>query len=244
MTQDLAALQQLFWESVRADPAPPSVREAFVSRGALDAEARLGIYRTAYWVRQVRALEESFPALQRHLGAERFSRAAARYVRERPSTSWALEHLAPGFCEFLEAHGEPMLAQAARIEAARLAAVIAPDAPVVSAAGVGLSRVAELVVTFGPHLTVVLASPEAVALAAPGLAGRFRPGGAIAVWRRGLEIFEAPEAADALAAFSLAARGVALGGICERLGSVQRAFAVVRGWFDRGWLSAAAVEGR
>ncbi len=88
-----ASLQQLFWRSVRYDPAPPEVDEEFSSRGKLSGRDRMAVYRNMYWYRQIDALFDSFPRLARALGTEHFTKLVTRYISAYPSEHFALEYL-------------------------------------------------------------------------------------------------------------------------------------------------------
>ena len=77
----LIALQQLFWDAVRASRPPVGVREQFLDHGALDAVQRMNIYRSAYWARHDKCLRETYPRLLELIGDDAFHDLVARPCR-------------------------------------------------------------------------------------------------------------------------------------------------------------------
>jgi len=67
----------------------------------LSALERLDIYRNMHVPRMEEALAIDYPALKRFLGAEEFTRLAARYVAAYPSRSYTLNRLGDHLPEFL-----------------------------------------------------------------------------------------------------------------------------------------------
>lgn len=239
---ELERLQALFWDAARHEPAPPEVDVDFVSRGALSAQARLGLYRTAYWVRQVNALRELFPRVVALLGDGPFARTASRYLGAHPSTSWALEHLGPGFPAWLDAHHGVALAQAARVEWAGFDVFIAPDVAALGREAVDGGTFADARLTVGPHVRAVAVSDEALAALELSTLAQGSPHRVLAVWRSGFEVLRrlvSPAEAQALEA---AQAGASVAQVCEVLATefeeAPALFQVLFAWFERGWVTA------
>lgn len=243
---ELAALQHLFWRSVRHDPAPPEVDEAFVSRGDLSAHDRVAIYRRMYWYRQVDALFDTFPSLARGLGGERFTRLACAYITAHPSQHPALERLGRLLPDFARARGaelgvEPAWADVAAIEWARLRALLAPDPPAVAGpgdlAGAGFASASlELV----PSMATARVSAAAVAVdravrdGEPFTLDGDRREVTLLAWRPSFVVRERVLDDDEATALALAERRAPLADICLSFAAgptpEHRAAAVLHRW--------------
>lgn len=225
---NLAAAQALFWESVR-QPASEAACAAIRPAGQLSAAEAWDVYRTAYWVRQVAALEELFPRTQAGLGADAFSRHAALYVRATPSTFHALEDYARGFPATLPGPW----ADVAAVEQARLDALTAPDQPIAAAPPPVLRLAASV-----HFATVSEAAAQALALSGPTA---WRAEGALAIWRQGMEVFERWIPADELAHAQACRPGRSLPTFCERFDGpaedvATRVTGLLRAWLGRAWV--------
>lgn len=111
------------------DNEPKLAAEVRAGPGA-PAEARLDVYRNAYYLRLQEALAHDFPAVLAFLGDAEFGRLTAAYLSERPSTRPSLRWLGEQFEGFLlAASAEPAAAELARLEWAVLHALDAPDTP-------------------------------------------------------------------------------------------------------------------
>lgn len=235
----LASLQQLFWQAVRTEPGPAEVDQAFVSRGAISGRARLGIYRTAYWVRQINGLRELFPSVVARLGDGPFARLASRYVAAHPSTSHALEAQGADFPAWLS-QTDALTAQVAALDWARWSVFTAIDVPSLGAGAVLPEHLPEAQLEVGPHVEVV----EAELAAAPNLPG---PDDAryVAVWRVGFEVHQLRLGAPEAAALRAAKSGVAFARLCEVLAAGDdsldmpvRIFSTFHAWLGRGWVTS------
>lgn len=229
----LATYQQTFWSSVRTRPGPVAIPEIFRGRGTLDAHARLEIYRTAYWVRQVEALRELFPALVAHLGDGPFAQRASRYLAAHPSRSRAIEDLGAGFPPWLQP--DVALSGAAAIELARWRAFVALDAPVLSS--LAPAALPALSIGLAPHVQLVPIEASALVIAAPGLQGA---GTHWCGWRAGFAVHE--RLIDDLEARALASSREPrpFAQWCASLGADDPSFitTLLRRWLSRGWLLA------
>lgn len=244
----LRELQQTFWDSVRTRPGPPHLEHTFVGRGALSAHARMEIYRTAYWVRQVSALRELFPSVVLLLGDDAFARLASHFLRDRPSTSWAIEHLGAPFADWLATQAGP--SGLAAIDWARWSAFTAPDTQTWTREALFAHGLEALNVVLPAHVQTCAVTSDDVAVAAPAL-GRVGAGPVFfCAWREGFEVLQTtlPEREfDALAA---ARGGLSFARWCELMvdASVPEAeqapalLAAVERWLARGWFTFEGVS--
>lgn len=146
----LAELQDAFKRYLLVgDNEPELAAEVRAACGA-PAEARLDVYRNAYYVRLQEALAHDFPAVLAVLGNAEFGRLTAAYLSERPSTRPSLRWLGERFADFLlAANAEPAASDLARLEWAVLHALDAPDTP-------SLCGLQELPAERWPELRVVM----------------------------------------------------------------------------------------
>lgn len=126
----LAELQDAFKRYLLAGDNEPELAAGVRAACGAPAEARLDVYRNAYYVRLQEALAHDFPAVLAFLGDAEFGRVTAAYLSERPSTRPSLRWLGERFEGFLlAANAEPAAADLARLEWAVLHALDAPDKP-------------------------------------------------------------------------------------------------------------------
>lgn len=104
----------------------------WVAGNGLEPEARLQIYRNIVFNNLTAALRIAYPAILKLVGEEFFEGAAARYIRDYPSTSGNLQDYGAHFPEFLarmpEATRLAYLPDVARLEWARQESYLAADA--------------------------------------------------------------------------------------------------------------------
>ena len=171
---------------------PPST----VIGGALDAAARLRIYRNNVLGNLTGALRLTFPAVERLVGAEFFAAAAAHFISAAPPANADLYEYGAAFPAFLAAF-EPAqciayLPDVARLEWAVNLALHAPSAPAITAAALlGVPEQQRAGLRFVAHSSLSL-----LALAHP----------AIAVWEAVLTE-DAEARVSRLAAIDIAAAG-------------------------------------
>lgn len=223
----LAETQALFWEAVRARRAPPALREVFVSRGALDAEARMQIYRAAYWSRHEKALQESFPALLERVGALGFRKLVASYIERHPSQETAIERAGQSFAEHVARKSGPELGELAKLEWARVRAVLAEDARAFDPRELAAAGATERALRMAPSLSLVIVERATVA-----------------VWRGQGGVHELPLLDDEARALGRALRGESLSVLCAEFiepaalqTGTARAERVLSGWIARGWIA-------
>lgn len=123
----LAELQAFFARAATSGAGPiEALDDVFVSRGTLDATARLAIYNRAYFYRLLDALGTVFEHTQRALGPSEFERHGLAYLAGHPSMHPSVERVGQHFAEHLRS-AEPLLADLAALEWARLRALLAEN---------------------------------------------------------------------------------------------------------------------
>jgi hypothetical protein len=243
----LAQREAWFWHGVRSCHPPSDADAVIAARPGLSARRRLEIYRAAYFARQFRVLEETFPRAAELLGRDRFREIAEAYLEERPSSAPAIEWVGEALVDFLLVVRQPVLpavVDVARLEWARHCALLAPEAertlpPEELARGLaGADRL-----RFAPALTLLRVAHDAPALwarHAPGPDGD-RGRVSLAVWRRRFSVTHARLAEDEAAALASAMKGSTFDATCTSFSephAVERASEVVAGWIRRRWLVA------
>lgn len=203
-------------------PCPPGL----VAWNGSDPNARLAVYRNNVVSSLIDALADTFPVCQELVGCEFFRAMAGRFVRQAPPRSRILAHYGDAFPAFVAAfepaRSVPYLADVARLEAARVRAYHAADAPTVASESVSLAlasgeRIGELRLACHPSVAVIDSRYAVVSLwvAHQGEAdlGAVDPDTAEAaiVVRAGLEVLvlRAPAGAAAFVAALLQGRSLA-----------------------------------
>jgi len=252
----LAETQELFHRAITG-PIPldqATLDRCFGGTGALPAADRVAIYRNMYMARLVDALRETFPNLARFLGEERFGALGEAYLAEHPSEHHDVGRLGRRLADFLRVYPDPEradLADLAELEWTRNEAFFAPESTVGGAdalAAAGVERVAGVRLRMAPSLRVIDLSHDAAVLWRSLEAGEDllppRDGPAVAVWRRGFEVFHCtlpPEEAEALRA---AMEGAPIGAVCgffsDRPDPAAEAHAAISSWFAEGWIAGVA----
>jgi hypothetical protein len=236
----LARQQQLFWASVRVDPAPLEVDTAFITRGGLSGRERLAVYRTAYWVRQVGALQQLFPSVVRLFGEGPFARHASHYLAQHPSNHWAIEQLGRDFASWLSAEVSSDVGRLAAIDWLRFSAVIAPDQQPLQ---VDAARLLETTVQLSAHVGVCVVTAAQLGQSDSALEWNDATPGLV-VWRAGHVVTELLVDAQELAALVAANQGVLFPRWCELMvegglddqAVAARAVSYLQHWLARGWL--------
>ena len=254
----LAELETLFWRSVRFDPAPPEVDDAFVSHGALSGRDRMAIYRSMYWFRLVDVLIDSFPRTVSGMGIPAFTRMASKYIQKHPSENPAIERVGFRLAEFMESFSDEsrLLADVARLEWLHLDAFISPNPK-------GLAAITDI----RPELFAVQRLELAPSLRLTELAGGalerwaeleqdhpalaksldFSRRVPVAVWRGGFVAQHLSLEGDEARALELALAGAPLAEVCAAFADApdpaQRAFSVLREWFARQWVAGFSTAG-
>jgi hypothetical protein len=132
-----------------------------VDDGAIAPAERLGIYRNTFVGTLIQALRNTYPAVERLVGAEFFEGAATIFVGRQPPVSAYLNDYGGEFGEFLAGFAPAAhlayLPHVARLEWALSAVANAPDVPALDPATLGqLSEAEQGLVRFEPHPAVRL----------------------------------------------------------------------------------------
>ena len=224
----------------------------------------LGVYRDAYALRLVEALETHYGVLKRVLGDDDFDRLGRAYVARHPSRHFSIRWFGDRLPAFLAAEAPwrdtPAYAELARLEWALAAAFDAPDAPSFDPGTLAAVAPEEWgAIGFDLHpslqaLDFAWTVPElwnALAAEADEVPPPERRESPVpfAVWRLGLETYFRSMTADEAWALAAARAGGSFGAICEGLCQFvpeaeagDRAAALLREWIGQGWVTGAAVR--
>lgn len=253
----LFELERAFWDAARTRGAPPPyLDQLFTASAGLSAPQRFAIYHRAYWQRQVVALGSTFELTRQLLGETGFERMALSYVQRHPGRDPCIERLGGDFAEFLGARAEAprWLVDLAKLEWARLESLLARDARPLRRPPPGAEFVScslELV----PSLVCLTVEPTALAL----FRGEERSGTTDETEVRAIHValhrarfavrsWELDEAEAR--ALDLARRGHRVHRVCDAFAhlpeadAIAQAFAILSGWFARGWVSSCTREGQ
>lgn len=155
----LAALQSAFKRYLFAGDNEGDLAAVVAEVGGIPVEARLDVYRNAYYLRLEEALARDFPALRSVVGDETFGSLAAAYLTANPSTRPSLRFLGQNLRDWLRrAREKPALVDLAAIEWAVLHAFDAEDARSLAAVdleGIPPDRWAELRLALHPSASVL-----------------------------------------------------------------------------------------
>lgn len=229
------------------------------------AATLLRVYRDAYALRLIEALETNFPRLKRVLGDDDFDRLARAYIAAHPSRHFSIRWFGDALAGFLFEqapwHATPALAELARLEWALAGAFDAADAEPLDVAAIAAIAPADwpgLVLAFHPSLQAVVSRwtvPELWnALGAEGEDADIPPPEAraapvpFAVWRRDGETFFRSMTEDEAWALDAARQGSVFGALCEGLCAFVpadqaggRAAELLRGWVESGWVVGTRI---
>lgn len=123
----LAQIQRLFWEAARKQATPEALQDCFAGDKRLSGPQRMGIYASAFFVRQLAALSTFLPKTERLLQDD-FHRLGRQYILKFPGTDAALESFPARFVDFLDTFPPyRCVAALARLELARNRALLAPE---------------------------------------------------------------------------------------------------------------------
>jgi hypothetical protein len=242
----LAERQALFFAAARGLVERDVLDAAFVGRGALTGADRMCIYNHAYFARLEAALADTFPICRALLGPERFVQLARRYVMITRTHEPEIERMGLGFPAFVAArHADMTIAEAARLEWARVRALLAPDSPCLrTLPALAAHELAHLTLCWVPSLSLCTVRSAAFRTFHEARAQAAAPGSevlTVALWRRGHHVeYRTLEAREA----RLLARAPSptLFEVCSEFAStadgVDGALMLLRRWFSAGWVAA------
>jgi hypothetical protein len=208
-----------------------TISAAIVDAPPLPIAARLGIYRNAYQVRLIEALDDTYPLLHTVLGDEVFSALGEEFVAAQPSVHRSIRWYGRELAEFLGRHApyaeQPILAELALLEWTLAEVFDSADAePVLRAAlsAIDPSAWSELRFEFHPSLRRLLLHWNTAAVWQAMSRGETPPDPSCAehpmpwlLWRQDLQNYFRSMAADESAALDAARRGADFAQICEAL---------------------------
>ena len=253
----LRRLQQDLQSHLLGDES--AIAAAIVDAPPLPIAERLGIYRNAYRVRLIEALDATYPVLHAVLGDEVFSALGEEFVAAHPSVYRSIRWYGSELAEFLGQcppyAEQPILAELALLEWTLAEVFDAADAePVQRAAlsAVAPSAWSELRFEFHPSLRRLFLQWNTAAVWQAMSRDEAPPDPCCAeqpmpwlLWRQNLQNYFRSMAADEAAALDAALRGADFAQICEALAEwlpqdeiPLRAASLVGLWADSGIIVA------
>ncbi|OYU33851.1 DNA-binding domain-containing protein [Novosphingobium sp. PASSN1] len=248
----LLALQRQFrdWLVTGEDRAA-----AALDGGKGDTLAGLLVHQNTYRTALVSSLAETFQRLALWLSKDAFESAAARYIDAHPPSGWTLDAYGEDFAGFLRPE-DPVGAEIALIDWTVAQVFIGPDAealqPEALAEVLAVTDWETAVIRPVPSLLVLPITTNADAIWQGLASGETPPhaqtaeqGGALLVWRQGLEpVFRRAEAHEReVLAWSAGGEGFAA--ICARLAvtlgeeaAVRTAGTLLGRWLAEGMVAA------
>jgi hypothetical protein len=249
----LPDIQEAFQRFLLA--ADPGIESHVVGTERVPAETRLGIYADGYRSRLIEVLESSYPVLANLLGEADFQTLGAQYVASHESTCFSVRYYGHELADFLAAEAQyskaPLLAELAKWEWAMAAAFDAADAEVIDSAAfaeVAPEDWAELRFEWAPAVQLVALEWNVPQLWKAVTEDTERPEPSLSlpparwlIWRRELQIYFRPVAAEEAAVIAASRAGQSFGELCvllcEHLDESEaslHAAGFLRGWVQSG----------
>jgi hypothetical protein len=249
----LADIQEAFQRFLLA--ADSEIQSHVIGTERVCVETRLGIYADGYRSRLIEVLESSYPVLANLLGEADFHTLAAQYVATHESTFFSVRYYGHELADFLAADAEyakaPLLAELAQWEWAMADAFDAADAePIDSGAFAQLAPEdwAELRFEWSPSVQLLALEWNVPELWKAVTEDMERPEPSLSpqpaswlIWRRELQIFFRPVAAEEAAVIAASRAGQSFGELCvllcEHLDESEaslHAAGFLRGWVQSG----------
>ena len=245
---NLAELERYFARVATSTSGPPEdLREVFKDGPKLSARELMRIYNRGYHYRLLDVLASVFERTREALGHAEFERLGLLYLERAPSEHPAVERVGRHFAEVLAEDDSvaPACRDLARLEWARLLALVAPDADeIATASAVDPARFPEQRLHFAPSLCVLELAPAALELFATS--ANPTPGATscgVAVFRRRHAVTHERLAPDELRALTLALAGETVSRACSAFDTgdetrdVPRAFSAISAWLAREWVT-------
>lgn len=238
---------------------PSSIADAIVDAPPLTIDARLSIYRNAYRVRLIEALDDTYPVLHAVLGDEEFAALGEAFVAAQPSVHrsirWYGGELAPFLARCPPYAEQPIFAELALLEWTLAEVFDAADAepkPRAALSAIDPSAWGELRFAFHPSLRRLHLEWNTAAVWQAMSRGEAPPDPVCAehpvpwlLWRQNLQNYFRSMTADEAAALDSAQRGETFGEICAALSDwlpeeeiPLRAASLLATWADSGIIVA------
>lgn len=244
---DLSELERYFARVATSTSGPPDdLSEVFKDSPRLPARELMRIYNRGYHYRLLGVLASVFERTQIALGAAEFEHLGLLYLAQYPSQHPAVERVGRHFAEFLAARADCPVAAAdlARLEWARLLALVAPDDTRLDPSAIDAARFPTQTLRLAHGLQIVELSAAALALFVdepdpPEAAARV----GLVVSRPRHTVTQDVVPATEFSALALARAGEPMSRVCavfdtgDETGDISRAFAVFTSWFSRGWIA-------
>jgi len=238
---------------------PSAIADAIVDAPPLTIDARLGIYRNAYRVRLIEALDDTYPVLHAVLGDEEFAALGEAFVAAQPSVHRSIRWYGGEFAQFLARcppyAEQPIFAELALLEWTLAEVFDAADAdpkPRAALSAIDPSAWGELRFAFHPSLRRLHLEWNTAAVWQAMSREEAPPDPACAehpvpwlLWRQNLQNYFRSMTAEEAAALDSAQRGEAFGEICAALRDwlpeeeiPLRAASLLATWADSGIIVA------
>ncbi|HEX3772860.1 MAG TPA: DNA-binding domain-containing protein [Polyangiaceae bacterium] len=250
----LAELQRYFASVATSTSGPPADLGAiFKDSPTLPARELLRIYNRGYHYRLLGVLASVFERTKLALGDAEFERLGLQYVARHPSEHPAVEQVGRHFAPFLaeQSSHSPALIDLARLEWARMLALIAPEPHAIALAhSIDPAHFPDSRLRFVGALSVLQLDAGALA-SFPGILlgdawsdahGEATKQVGIVVYRKQYQVQHRALAALEFKALALATRGATVSEFCEvfAIGNetedTTNAFRFVLSWFECEWI--------
>jgi hypothetical protein len=236
-----------------------AIADAIVDAPPLTIDARLSIYRNAYRVRLIEALDDTYPVLHAVLGDEDFGALGEAFVAAQPSVHRSIRWYGGELAEFLGRcppyAGQPIFAELALLEWTLAEVFDAADAESVQRAALSAvdpSAWSELRFEFHPSLRRLHLRWNTAAVWQAMSRNEAPPDPACVehpvpwlLWRQNLQNYFRSTSAEEAAALDSALRGDTFGEICAALRDWRpeeeiplRAASLLAAWADSGIIVA------
>jgi hypothetical protein len=236
-----------------------AIAAAIVEAPPLDVDVRLAIYRNAYQVRLIEALDDTYPNLHAVLGDEVFMALGEEFVAAQPSVHRSIRWYGAELAQYLRQHSpyaeQPILAELAMLEWTLAEVFDAADAlatPRAAFSAIEPSAWSELRFEFHPSLHRLHLQWNTTAVWQAMSRGEAPPDPVCAehpvpwlLWRQNLQNYFRSMTADEAVALDAALRGDNFGEICETLAEwlaeeqiPLRAAGLLGAWADSGIIVA------
>ncbi len=242
---NLSELERYFARVATSTSGPPAdLSEVFKDSPSLPARELMRIYNRAYHYRLLGVLASVFERVHIALGQGEFERLGLLYLAQYPSQHPAVERVGRHFAEFLAQSTEldPAIVDLARLEWARLLALVAPDSNSVDATSIDAARFPSQNVRFIASLETLELSARSLALFAGDDSMNDARCGVVVFRSRYVVTHDVVPALE-FGALVLARAGEPLSRVCsafdtgQETADISRAFAVISSWFARSWIA-------